>query len=180
MASEAGPTSSSSPHLLDDDEDDGLTAAAAPPPRSAEDRKAAAALSHISAGNADEDDDDDEPQSNGQHGPAHSGTDAAVDREALGRAMQNLDLNRSAMATTTTGHGQGKTQEAAAGAGSGTAAVTATTGKAGLFGAKLNAADVALLVDELELSKIKATELLRRCEGDIVRALKAFVAPEMV
>ncbi|OAL56926.1 hypothetical protein IQ07DRAFT_582212 [Pyrenochaeta sp. DS3sAY3a] len=40
---------------------------------------------------------------------------------------------------------------------------------------KVDAADVALLVTELELSKAKATELLREHEGDVVKAMKAFV-----
>ncbi|KAI3322758.1 hypothetical protein HD806DRAFT_535941 [Xylariaceae sp. AK1471] len=41
---------------------------------------------------------------------------------------------------------------------------------------KVDAADVALLVDELELTKAKATELLKAHDGDAVRALKAFIA----
>ncbi|KAK3393599.1 hypothetical protein B0H63DRAFT_21240 [Podospora didyma] len=42
---------------------------------------------------------------------------------------------------------------------------------------KVDAADVALLVDELELSKAKATEMLKAHDGDAVKALRAFVAP---
>ncbi|RBR22868.1 hypothetical protein FVER53590_09586 [Fusarium verticillioides] len=38
---------------------------------------------------------------------------------------------------------------------------------------KVDAADVALLVDELELSKAKATELLKSNEGDAVKAMRA-------
>jgi NACalpha-BTF3-like transcription factor len=40
---------------------------------------------------------------------------------------------------------------------------------------KVDAADVALLVDELELPKPKATELLKSNEGDAVKAMRAFV-----
>ncbi|KAF1841832.1 uncharacterized protein K460DRAFT_369844 [Cucurbitaria berberidis CBS 394.84] len=40
---------------------------------------------------------------------------------------------------------------------------------------KVEAADVALLVAELELSKQKATELLRGNDGDAVKAMAAFV-----
>ncbi|KAH7381714.1 hypothetical protein BKA66DRAFT_122761 [Pyrenochaeta sp. MPI-SDFR-AT-0127] len=40
---------------------------------------------------------------------------------------------------------------------------------------KIDAADVALLVAELEFSKQKATELLRAHDGDAVKALNAFV-----
>ncbi|OAA82231.1 hypothetical protein LEL_01776 [Akanthomyces lecanii RCEF 1005] len=41
---------------------------------------------------------------------------------------------------------------------------------------KVDAADVALLVEELELPKPKATELLKRHEGDAVKAMRAYVA----
>ncbi|KAI1425806.1 hypothetical protein F5Y12DRAFT_347509 [Xylaria sp. FL1777] len=41
---------------------------------------------------------------------------------------------------------------------------------------KVDAADVTLLVDELELTKAKATELLKAHDGDAVRAMKAFIS----
>ncbi|RSL67233.1 hypothetical protein CEP54_003366 [Fusarium duplospermum] len=41
---------------------------------------------------------------------------------------------------------------------------------------KVDPADVALLVEELELTKVKATELLKSNEGDAVKAMRAFVA----
>lgn len=41
---------------------------------------------------------------------------------------------------------------------------------------KVDAADVTLLVDQLELPKPKATELLKNNEGDAVKAMRAFVA----
>ncbi|KAF2500996.1 hypothetical protein BU16DRAFT_533725 [Lophium mytilinum] len=40
---------------------------------------------------------------------------------------------------------------------------------------KVDAADVGLLVEQLELSKAKATELLKAHEGDAVKAMTAFV-----
>ncbi|OAA56086.1 hypothetical protein ISF_07684 [Cordyceps fumosorosea ARSEF 2679] len=40
---------------------------------------------------------------------------------------------------------------------------------------KVDAADVALLVEELELPRARATELLKRHEGDAVRAMRAYV-----
>ncbi|KAF2665142.1 hypothetical protein BT63DRAFT_85926 [Microthyrium microscopicum] len=40
---------------------------------------------------------------------------------------------------------------------------------------KVEAVDVSLLVEQLELSKIKATELLKAHEGDAVKAMTAFV-----
>ncbi|KAK1755227.1 Huntingtin-interacting protein K [Echria macrotheca] len=42
---------------------------------------------------------------------------------------------------------------------------------------KVDAADVALLVEELELSKAKATELLKAHDGDAVLAMKAYITP---
>ncbi|KAF2270840.1 hypothetical protein CC78DRAFT_527831 [Lojkania enalia] len=41
---------------------------------------------------------------------------------------------------------------------------------------KVDAQDVSLLVAELELSKVKATELLRAHDGDAVKAMAAFVS----
>jgi NACalpha-BTF3-like transcription factor len=41
---------------------------------------------------------------------------------------------------------------------------------------KVDQADVALLVEELELTKPKATELLKAHEGDAVKAMSAYVA----
>jgi len=69
-----------------------------------------------------------------------------VDAEALGKAMKDLDDKDGA-----------KAQEAAA------------------KKVKIDAADVALLVEQLELSKTKATELLRSHEGDAVKAMTAYV-----
>ncbi|KAI2619007.1 hypothetical protein GGS26DRAFT_342867 [Hypomontagnella submonticulosa] len=40
---------------------------------------------------------------------------------------------------------------------------------------KVDPADVALLVDELDLTKPKATELLKAHDGDAVKAMKAFI-----
>ncbi|KAI9794249.1 MAG: hypothetical protein M1816_006175 [Peltula sp. TS41687] len=122
-------------------------------PKSAEDRKAAAALNSVAAGARDDDDD------------YHSSAAAAqVDTEALGRAMKNLDVkNKDGDNKNDKGGGQGGEEDAAAAAERKKAAV------------KVDQVDVALLVDELDLSKTKATELLKNYEGDAVRAMKAFV-----
>ncbi|KAK4205192.1 hypothetical protein QBC40DRAFT_49562 [Triangularia verruculosa] len=42
---------------------------------------------------------------------------------------------------------------------------------------KVNAADIALLVAELEVTKARATELLKQHEGDAVKTIRAFVQP---
>ncbi|TLS20873.1 uncharacterized protein PpBr36_10855 [Pyricularia pennisetigena] len=41
---------------------------------------------------------------------------------------------------------------------------------------KVDAADVALLVDQLELTKPKATELLKQYDGNAVTAMRAYIA----
>ncbi|KAK2598466.1 hypothetical protein N8I77_011879 [Diaporthe amygdali] len=41
---------------------------------------------------------------------------------------------------------------------------------------KVDPADVTLLVDELDLTKPKATDLLKHHEGDAVKAMRAFIA----
>ena len=40
---------------------------------------------------------------------------------------------------------------------------------------KVDQADVSMLVEELDMSKGKATELLRAHEGDASKAMRAFV-----
>ncbi|KAK3309682.1 uncharacterized protein B0T15DRAFT_506429 [Chaetomium strumarium] len=42
---------------------------------------------------------------------------------------------------------------------------------------KVDAADVTLLVEELELPKAKVTELLKAHDGDAVKAMKAYIQP---
>ncbi|KAJ4296960.1 hypothetical protein N0V88_003876 [Collariella sp. IMI 366227] len=42
---------------------------------------------------------------------------------------------------------------------------------------KVDAADVNLLVEELELPKAKATELLKAHDGDAVKAMRAYIEP---
>lgn len=79
-----------------------------------------------------------------------------VDQEAVGQAMKNLG---GATSTSTT-------------KGSSTAA-NAPPKKA----VKLDAADVALLVQELELPKPKVTEMLKSCDGDVVETMRTYVTP---
>ncbi|KAM3087918.1 hypothetical protein ACMFMG_001986 [Clarireedia jacksonii] len=42
---------------------------------------------------------------------------------------------------------------------------------------KVDPADVTLLIDELELTKIKATDLLRAYDGDAEKALRSYITP---
>ncbi|KAG6006337.1 hypothetical protein E4U21_007140 [Claviceps maximensis] len=71
-----------------------------------------------------------------------------VDREAVTKAMKSLGGSKSASASK-----------------------AAPSNK----NIKVDDADVALLVDQLELPKGKATELLRAHDGDAVGAMKAWV-----
>ncbi|KAG5981914.1 hypothetical protein E4U55_002533 [Claviceps digitariae] len=70
-----------------------------------------------------------------------------VDREAVNKAMKSLGGSKSASAPK------------------------AAPSK----NIKVDDADVAMLVDQLELPKIQATELLRAHDGDAVKAIRAWV-----
>ncbi|KAF2089203.1 hypothetical protein K490DRAFT_64413 [Saccharata proteae CBS 121410] len=102
-------------------------AEAPPAPTSAEDRKTAAALSSLDAQNETE-----------------TATKQEVDTEALGKAMDNLNVKEEKKAETKKV-------------------------------VKVDAADVALLVEQLELPKAKATELLKSHDANPVKAMIAFV-----
>ncbi|OCK85178.1 hypothetical protein K432DRAFT_287397 [Lepidopterella palustris CBS 459.81] len=78
-----------------------------------------------------------------------SSTKKDVDAEALGQAMKNL------------GVGDKKEHE-------GNKVVPKKA-------VKIDAGDVSLLIEQLELTKVKATELLKANDGDAVKAMTAFV-----
>ena len=79
-----------------------------------------------------------------------------VDQDAVSKAMKNL--------------GGGAASAAAA-----ASKTTTTTAPAPKKAVKVDAADVALLVDELELPKARATELLKSHDGDAVQAMRAYL-----
>ncbi|QKX53665.1 uncharacterized protein TRUGW13939_00745 [Talaromyces rugulosus] len=123
-------------------------------PANAEDRKAAAALSSLNNNEISQGDD------------AGSKLSSAAAQEALGKAMSRLEI--------AAGGGANKT----------TATATPSTGTAGQKeevvkkkAVKIAAEDVTLLVDELDLTKNKATELLKLHDGDVKQALRAFITP---
>ncbi|KAI0020090.1 hypothetical protein F4780DRAFT_779823 [Xylariomycetidae sp. FL0641] len=93
----------------------------------------------------------------------------AEDRKAAA-AMASLDsrADENAGSGTVDAAAAQKAMQDLGGEGAKTAAVAPKV--------KVDAADVALLVDELDLTKAKATELLKAHEGDAVRAMKAFIA----
>ncbi|KAL7620856.1 hypothetical protein AAE478_009854 [Parahypoxylon ruwenzoriense] len=94
---------------------------------------------------------------------------SAEDRKAAA-AMASLDA-RGDDATPQHAVDQEAVSKAMKSLGSG-----AATEKKEVKKVKVDAADVALLVDELDLTKPKATELLKAHDGDAVRAMKAFIA----
>ena len=117
----------------------------APLPTSAEDRKAAAAMSSLEGRGGDDDD-------------AAAKPSKEIDQEALGNAISRLEF---ADKSGTVAAGEKKTKEK-----------EEVEKRARI---KVDQADVILLVEELDLSKAKATELLKANEGDAVKAMRGFV-----
>ncbi|KIX00497.1 uncharacterized protein Z518_10637 [Rhinocladiella mackenziei CBS 650.93] len=118
-------------------------------PASAEDRKAAAALNSLNA--------NDMSQENGETATKQP---SAADQEALGKAMSRLEI----------AGGVRKKKEDPK---------KAETKKEVEVKKKVKIAaeDVNFLMEELDLSKPKATELLRSHDGNATLAIKAFITP---
>ncbi|KAJ9656005.1 hypothetical protein H2198_005258 [Neophaeococcomyces mojaviensis] len=124
-----------------------------PKPTNAEDRKAAAALDALNANAMS--------QENGEGAGVKQ--PSAADQEALKGAMSRLEI--------------------AAGKGKKTTDDKKKTGEAKKDGGevevkkkiKVSQEDVQFLVNELDLSKNKATELLRGAEGSLEGAVRGFV-----
>ncbi|BCS12791.1 hypothetical protein ALUC_50837A [Aspergillus luchuensis] len=123
-------------------------------PTNAEDRKAAAALSALN------------PSHIAPDTPKSSSTPSAADQEALGQAMSRLEIASGQAG----GAGRGGVQKP-----------VEAQKRVPVEGAKKKAVkvaveDVNLLVEELELNKSTATELLRLHDGNVVDAMRAFVS----
>ncbi|CEJ88729.1 hypothetical protein VHEMI04804 [[Torrubiella] hemipterigena] len=86
-------------------------------------------------------------------------TSANVDQDAVSKAMKTLRPGTKASAAATLKNP--------------VVSAPAAPTKA----VKVDPADVALLVDQLEIPRPKATELLKSHEGDAVRAMVAFITP---
>ncbi|RMZ75875.1 hypothetical protein DV737_g5083, partial [Chaetothyriales sp. CBS 132003] len=121
-------------------------------PNNAEDRKAAAALSALNANAMSQD-----------SGETASKQPSAADQEALGKAMSRLEI----------ASGQGKKGDSAS---KKNQPKKETEVKKKI---KIASEDVNFLVDELDLTKNKATELLRSHEGDATQAIRAFISPSV-
>jgi len=121
----------------------------APPPAAAEDRKAAAAMSNLEKRGGDDD--------------AETKSSRRIDRQALNKAISRLELaDRSGKISVGDEQKQKEKEEK-------------EKEKARIAKVKVDQADVTLLVEELDLNKTKATDLLKRHEGDAVKAMRAFV-----
>jgi hypothetical protein len=114
---------------------------------SAEDRKAASALAALDSTTLEDTTSPTSPSAGGAN-------DAAAVRDAMARL-----------------EGKSLTKPTAAAQGGKAGVTVPVVSKA----VKVDQADVALLVDQLELSKPKATELLKTHGGDAVKALRAYV-----
>lgn len=101
----------------------------------------------------------------------------AEDRKAAS-ALANLDDSRDDAGAASSSSASAAPVDKAAldKATKGSSVVSASSSAAAYKNVKVDAADVALLVEELELPKLKATELLKRHEGDAVKAMRAYVA----
>lgn len=124
-----------------------------PKPTNAEDRKAAAALDALNANAMS--------QENGE--VAGTKLPSAADQEALKGAMSRLEI--AAGKKKSVDQKAKKEKE-----GGKTEAPEAAKKKI-----KLNQEDVQFLVNELDLTKTKATELLRSAEGVLGDAVRTFV-----
>ncbi|KAI2604628.1 hypothetical protein GGR54DRAFT_453656 [Hypoxylon sp. NC1633] len=98
---------------------------------------------------------------------------SAEDRKAAA-AMANLDARGDDASTPGNAVDQEAVSKAMKSLGSG--APVGTGEKKEVKKVKVDAADVALLIDELDLTKVKATEILKAHDGDAVQAMKAFIA----
>ncbi|EFR05367.1 hypothetical protein MGYG_08378 [Nannizzia gypsea CBS 118893] len=154
-------------------DDNGLAAEAGASetlPTNAEDRAAAAALSSLNAPKTAAE--GDEADEDGAKKPS------SADQEALGRAMSRLEMIAGGAKKAAAAGGDKKAKTTSTATAAGEIAAAAAGGEAVKKKAvKVAADDVNLLVDQLDLSKIKATELLREHDGNAVKAIRAFITP---
>ncbi|OJD13167.1 hypothetical protein AJ78_06351 [Emergomyces pasteurianus Ep9510] len=144
-------------------------------PTNAEDRAAAAALSSLNTNETS-------ASENDAGVPSGAALPSAADQEALGKAMSRLEI--------IAGVGKAGVSGAGAAVGSGKRDTISKKSKADdkteggeedkvvkKKTVKVVAEDVGLLVDQLDLTKPKATELLKAHEGDPIKAIRAYITP---
>ncbi|KAF9885824.1 hypothetical protein FE257_012296 [Aspergillus nanangensis] len=118
-------------------------------PANAEDRKAAAALSALN------------PNVIASDSGSGAKQPSSADQEALGKAMSRLEIAA----------GQDSSKKQTIPAAQKEAEVVRKKA------VKVTSEDINLLVEQLDLTKIKATELLKLHDGDAKKALIAFITP---
>ena len=124
-------------------------------PANAEDRKAAAALDALKANEMSQD-----------STTTTSKQPSAADQAALGEAMNRLEI-ASGKSAAKKKEGEKKSEES-------------KKDDVPKKKIKIVTEDVNWLMDELDLTKNKATELLRAHEGDAMNAAKAFIMPTAI
>ena len=124
----------------------------APPPASGEDRKTAAAMNALESRAAD----------NNEDGPKLS---KQVDSEALSKAISRLEIAQGSGKATIEDPNEERRKKKE----------EEQKERERRAKIKVDQADVGVLVEELDLTKGKATDLLRAHEGDVVKAVRAFV-----
>ncbi|KAL4744035.1 hypothetical protein BDV11DRAFT_1748 [Aspergillus similis] len=148
----------------------------------AEDRKAAAALSSLNT-----------TEITSETAASESKQPSSADQEALGKAMSRLEIaaegTRSHATSKEESEGGSKTSEAKKKAAAAVAAVKVSGEDVSLLVCSLvgfycwedvvgrRLIGLLLQMNELDLSKIKATELLKANEGDSRKAFQAFIRP---
>lgn len=105
---------------------------------------------------------------------------SAEDRKAAS-ALASLDANNddaaAAAARDVDQEAVNKAMKSLGGGGAASSGTNASAAKAApVKNVKVDAADLALVVDQLELTRAKATELLKAHDGDAVKAMRAFVS----
>ncbi|MCJ1276333.1 hypothetical protein MMC21_004138 [Puttea exsequens] len=122
-----------------------------PPPADAESRKAAAAMSSL--------------ENRGSTEESETKPNKQIDQEALVKAISRLEIADKA-GKVASGKKNEKLEKE-------------KEEKEKRAKIKVDQADVGLLVEELDLNKVKATELLKAHEGDAVKAITAFVTAKV-
>ncbi|EEP77634.1 predicted protein [Uncinocarpus reesii 1704] len=138
-------------------------------PANAEDRAAAVALSSLKSTTAAATDDADVQQG--------TSLPSKADQEALGKAMNRLEALASAAGKAASSDAAG---QAATGAGKKEPSAPEKKGEEKAIkkpAIKIKVDDVSLLVEQLDLTKPKAIELLKAHEGDTTKVIRAFILP---
>ncbi|OAG38916.1 hypothetical protein AYO21_06794 [Fonsecaea monophora] len=139
-------------------------------PNNAEDRKAAAALNSLNAN-----------EMSTENGESGTRQPSAADQEALGKAMSRLEIasgvGKKKEDTTKTQAKKEVEVKKKVKIAAEDVNLLVRNCRGFFFGLSKKIADTWAQVEELDLSKTKATELLRSHDGNATLAIKAFIIP---